>query len=148
MKDGEKKGRMQRKGTDRMGKKGGGKVFGDMPKPRMDKRARGGRMTPSSPFSGAGDTKGGLVAESESKDDGRASGGRLSAKGRDALPASDFALPGKGSGKNGKGSGSYPIENAAHARNALARVSQHGSAAEKAAVRAKVQAKYPEIGRD
>jgi hypothetical protein len=37
------------------GEKRGGKVKGHMAKPRADKRARGGRMTPKSPFSGAGD---------------------------------------------------------------------------------------------
>lgn len=41
---------------------------------------------------------------------------------------------------------SYPIEDKAHARNALARVAQHGSSALKAKVRAKVHAKYPSIG--
>lgn len=75
-----------------------------------------------------------------------AAGGRLTAHERQSLPKSDFALPGKGSGPKGAGSGSYPIPDASHARNALARVSQHGSPAEKAAVRAKVHAKYPEIG--
>ena len=43
-----------------------------------------------------------------------------SAKDRQALPKSDFALPGKGEGPKGAGSGSYPINNANHARNALA----------------------------
>jgi len=71
---------------------------------------------------------------------------RLTTKGRKALPSSDFALPGKGSGPTGKGAGSYPIPDAAHARNALARVSQHGSSAEKATVRRKVHAKFPDIG--
>ena len=70
---------------------------------------------------------------------------RLTAKARNKLPSSSFALPGKGEGKKGKGSGSYPIPDASHARNALARVSQHGSSAEKAAVRSKVRAKYPGI---
>lgn len=73
-------------------------------------------------------------------------GGRLTAHERQRLPKSDFALPGKGAGPKGAGSGSYPIPDASHARNALARVSQHGSPAEKAAVRAKVHAKYPGIG--
>lgn len=36
------------------GEKRGGKVKGHEAKPRMDRRARGGRMTPKSPFSGAG----------------------------------------------------------------------------------------------
>lgn len=77
---------------------------------------------------------------------GYASGGRLTAGERQSLPSSDFALPGKGKGPKGAGSGSYPIPDESHARNALARVSQHGSSSEKAAVRAKVKAKYPGIG--
>lgn len=60
---------------------------------------------------------------------------RLKAKTRNALPDSDFAGPGR----------SYPIENASHARNALARVSQHGTEALKAQVRARVHAKFPGI---
>lgn len=71
---------------------------------------------------------------------------KLTAKTRQSLPKSDFALPGKGSGPKGAGSGSYPVPDASHARNALARVSQHGTSAEKAAVRAKVKAKFPGIG--
>ena len=67
---------------------------------------------------------------------------------RKALPKSEFALPGKGEGPEGKGSGSYPIPDASHARNALARVAQHGSAAEQAAVRRKVREKFPGIGKD
>lgn len=69
----------------------------------------------------------------------------LSTAQRKAMPSSSFALPGKGTGPSGKGPGSYPIPDASHARNALARVSQHGSPAEKAAVRAKVRAKFPGI---
>jgi hypothetical protein len=67
---------------------------------------------------------------------------------RKRLPSSSFALPGKGEGSSGKGAGSYPIPDKSHARNALARVSQHGSSAEKAKVRAKVRAKFPGIGKD
>jgi hypothetical protein len=70
----------------------------------------------------------------------------LSSKRRQSLKPSQFALPGKGEGKGGKGSGSYPIPDESHARNALARVSQHGTSAERATVRAKVKAKYPGIG--
>ena len=73
---------------------------------------------------------------------------KLSAWKRKKLPSSEFALPGKGEGPSGKGSGSYPIPDASHARNALARVSQHGTSAEKAAVRAKVHARFPAIGSD
>jgi hypothetical protein len=71
---------------------------------------------------------------------------KLTTKQRQSLPISDFALPGKGEGKKGAGAGSYPIPDASHARNALSRVAQHGSPAEKSAVRAKVRAKYPGIG--
>lgn len=73
---------------------------------------------------------------------------KLKAKQRKALPSSDFALPGKGTGPQGKGSGSYPIPDASHARNALARVAQHGTSEEKATVQRKVHAKYPGIGSD
>lgn len=62
---------------------------------------------------------------------------KLTARQRKSLPKADFALPG----------GRYPINDANHARNALARVAQHGDAAEKAAVRRKVHAKYPSIGK-
>ena len=60
---------------------------------------------------------------------------KLTTKARKALPAKAFAGPHR----------SYPISDASHARNALARVSQHGSPAEKKEVRAKVHAKYPGI---
>ena len=64
---------------------------------------------------------------------------------RNRMPKSSFALPGKGEGPSGKGAGSYPIPDKSHARNALARVSQHGSSAEKATVRRKVREKFPGI---
>jgi hypothetical protein len=60
---------------------------------------------------------------------------KLNAAERRALPASDFAL----------GKGHYPIEDRGHARAALSRISEFGSAAEKAKVRAKVQGKYPSM---
>ena len=69
----------------------------------------------------------------------------LSYKERQDMPSSQFALPGKGSGPEGKQGGSYPIPDESHARNALARVSQHGSEAEKAKVRAAVKKKFPGI---
>lgn len=62
---------------------------------------------------------------------------KLTAAARKKIPSKDFAL----------GGGRYPIEDAAHARNALARVSQHGTPAEKAEVRAKVHSKYPNMGK-
>lgn len=49
-----------------------------------------------------------------------------------------FALPGKRK---------YRIDDAAHARNALARVAQHGSPTEKRKVRAAVKRRFPSIGR-
>ncbi len=70
--------------------------------------------------------------------------GHLTAHARQEMPKSDFALPGKGEGPKGAGSGSYPIPDESHARNALARAS--GKPVE-AAVRAKVHAKYPDIGK-
>jgi len=39
----------------------------------------------------------------------------------------------------------YPINDKSHARNALARVSQHGTAAEKRKIRRKVAERYPSI---
>jgi hypothetical protein len=74
-------------------------------------------------------------------------GGKLTAGQRQAMPKSSFALPGQGKGPKGAGAGSYPIENASHARNALARVAQHGSPSEKSRVRAAVHRKYPDIGK-
>lgn len=64
--------------------------------------------------------------------------GKLSAGQRHALPAKAFAGPDR----------SYPVNNRAHAQNALSRVSQHGkTAALKAQVRAKIRAKYPDLGK-
>lgn len=74
---------------------------------------------------------------------GKKNGGPLSSAQRQAMPKSDFALPGKGEGPKGAGSGSYPINDPNHARNALARSSGKPEAAE---VRRKVKAKYPDIG--
>lgn len=70
---------------------------------------------------------------------------RLTARARQSLPRKDFALPGKGEGPKGAGSGSYPIPDKPHARSALQRVSQHGSSAEKKTVRAAVKRKFPNI---
>lgn len=69
----------------------------------------------------------------------------LNAAKRKALPSSSFALPGQGKGPSGKGAGSYPINDAAHARAALSRGAQHASPAQLATIRRKVSAKFPSI---
>lgn len=68
---------------------------------------------------------------------------RLSFKARKKLPKRDFAV--KSGGKGGRGK--YPIEDASHARNALARVSQVGSPEQKKEVRGAVRRKFPAIGK-
>lgn len=60
---------------------------------------------------------------------------KLTAKARGAIPDKSFAGPDR----------SYPIEDASHARNALARVANKAPAL-KARVRAKVHARYPGMG--
>lgn len=73
----------------------------------------------------------------------------LSANQRKKLPKSDFALKSKAKTAQGKAeSGSYPIPDKKHARAALSRVAQHGTAAEKKTVRAAVKKKFPDIGKD
>lgn len=61
---------------------------------------------------------------------------RLTTKKRKSLKRSSFALPGKRA---------YPLHDAKHARNALVRVSQHGTAAQKRTVRKAVKRRYPSI---
>ena len=63
---------------------------------------------------------------------------KLTGKQRKALSGSQFAIPGKRQ---------YPINDKAHARNALARVAQSGTPAQKKQVRAAVARKYPSIGK-
>lgn len=61
---------------------------------------------------------------------------RLTYQERKNLPRKDFAEPDKRK---------YPVEDKIHARNALARVSQHGTPQEKREVRAAVKKRYPMI---
>lgn len=61
---------------------------------------------------------------------------KLTYSHRQELPKKDFVE---------KKARKYPIEDASHARNALARVSQFGSPVEKAKVRAAVHRKFPGI---
>ena len=60
-------------------------------------------------------------------------------KNRKNLKKSSFALPDEEK---------YPIPDIEHARNALARVAQHGTAAEQKKVRAAVEKKYPSLKKD
>lgn len=60
---------------------------------------------------------------------------KLSTAQRKKLRPSQFALPGD----------RYPIPDETHARNALARVSQHGTPTEQARVKAAVRKKFPGI---
>jgi len=62
----------------------------------------------------------------------------LSAKDRKKLGKKSFALPGRRK---------YPIPDKAHARNALARVAQHGTRAEQKEVRTAVKKRFPSIGK-
>lgn len=62
---------------------------------------------------------------------------KLTTEKRNDLPSKSFAGPDR----------SYPIDTENRGRNALARVSQHGSPSLKAEIRRKVHKKYPDIGR-
>lgn len=62
---------------------------------------------------------------------------KLTSQERNSLPAKDFAGPGR----------SYPIPDASHGRNALARAAQHAMPALKAKIAAKVHKKFPSIGK-
>ena len=65
-------------------------------------------------------------------------GKELNTKKRKKLSKKAFALPGKRK---------YPIPDKAHARNALARVAQHGSPSEQKKVKAAVRKRFPSIGK-
>jgi len=61
---------------------------------------------------------------------------KLTTAQRKKLPAHEFAIPTERK---------YPIEDEAHARNALARVAQHGTPAERMIVQLKVRSRFPTI---
>jgi len=69
---------------------------------------------------------------------------KLTAAARKKIPASKTAVPSKRTSSGGAVTGSYPIPDAAHARNALARSSGKAVAPQ---VRAKVAKKFPGIGK-
>lgn len=62
----------------------------------------------------------------------------LTSKARNGLKDKTFAVP---------GARKYPINDVAHARNALSRVAANGSPKEKAMVRGKVKSKFPNVGK-
>jgi hypothetical protein len=64
---------------------------------------------------------------------------RLTAEQRRRLPDSAFAIPERRA---------YPIHDIEHARNALARVAQHGTPEEKRRVRRAVKRRFPSIDVD
>jgi hypothetical protein len=61
-------------------------------------------------------------------------------------PKGSYAVP-PGSKVGGKGRAKYPINTIGRARNALARVSAHGSSAEKKMVKNAVRRKYPALAK-
>lgn len=63
---------------------------------------------------------------------------KLTPKARKKLPKAAFVFPAK------KG---YPIPDANHAKNALARVAANGTPAQKAKVKATVAKKFPKINK-
>jgi hypothetical protein len=64
---------------------------------------------------------------------------KLSDKDRKQLKSEDFAEPEERK---------YPIEDETHARNALSRVAQNGSAEEQKEVRRNVEERYPDLKKD
>jgi hypothetical protein len=66
----------------------------------------------------------------------------LTTRQRNDLPDSAFAVI------TADGERKYPINDISHARNALARVSQHGSPSEKKQVRDAVYDRYPKLDPD
>jgi hypothetical protein len=66
----------------------------------------------------------------------------LTPEARSKLPGKDFAVKAK---KSNTGKEAYPIPDQQHAKSALGFAKMHGDAADLAAVRAKVKAKYPDM---
>lgn len=61
---------------------------------------------------------------------------RNTVKGRAAMPASDFGLPGQKK---------YRIDDAAHARAALGRAKTNATPAQRTQIKARVKAKFPNM---
>lgn len=98
--------------------------------------------------SGLGADQGGIGAQGGMNQ--YASMGKMTLERRESLPTKEFAVPKRkaekaGTTVKGESKGAYPIPDLPHARNALARVSQHGTPAERAMVRSKVYSKFPQL---
>lgn len=76
------------------------------------------------------------TSNSKSKLPAKTNQRRNTKTGRAQMAPASFGLPDQKK---------YRIDDPAHARNALTRVAQNGTAAEQAKVKAKVKAKYPSI---
>lgn len=66
----------------------------------------------------------------------------LTPEAREKLPGKDFAVKAK---KSNTGEEAYPIPDRQHASSALGFAKMHGDAADLAAVRAKIKAKFPDM---
>src|SRR3990170_4269960 len=104
------------------------------------------RLPPASPTGQArrSGRKSEVVMAQPTRVKAKEKGGKITTAGRRALRRGQFALP---DGDRPGVEGRYPIDTPERGRNALARVAQHGSSAEKSRVRAAVRRKYPSIGK-
>ena len=139
----------------------GGIASGPIAQPRLDQRSR--RTANGAPKSAdlpapAGDQGAPLPGpavgtrpstplsiDDDDRGIGMKRGGKLTTAERHALPTGDFALPGRGTGPGGTGSGSYPIPDRGHAISALSRASAKATPAEQRTIRAAVRRKFPGI---
>lgn len=73
---------------------------------------------------------------------------KLTPKGRSRISTKNFGIPEKAEdAASKKKSGNYPIHDRAHARSALSYGSRHLSPSGYSALRARVHAKYPGMGK-
>lgn len=71
---------------------------------------------------------------------------RLTSAQRSKMPASQFALPGKGEGPKGKGAGSYPVDTPKRAAVAKAYAKRFASPAEQKTIDTKANAVIRKAG--
>lgn len=79
-----------------------------------------------------------MAASKKSKLSAATNRRRNTVKGRAQMPASDFGLPGPKK---------YRIDDAPHARAALARAAANATPAQQAQIKRRVKAKFPSIGK-